>query len=319
MARLMALMADRLTPEHGALAARLFDWSGDVGPSGASLPLRLAGGLHALRRMGRAELAKVYPPAHPADDDLWRAVARAMVEEAAFLDAWVDNAPQTNELRRAVVLRGVGQWLAARHDLPLELCELGASAGLNLNWDRYAMVAQGKAFGPPASDAALTFTPDWTGPLPPAVEPVIVARRGNDLNPLSPKDDALPLMAYLWPDQPERLARMEAALRLPPNQVDRADAADWLDALPEQATGTCRLICHTVAWQYFPEATAARARARIEALGEAATDATPLAWFGMEADGGRGAGLTLRLWPGNEARDVGRCDFHGRWVDWALT
>ena len=53
-------------------------------------------------------------------------------------------------------------------------------------------------------------------------------------------------------------------------------------------------------------------------MGRAATDDAPLAWFGMEADGGRGAGLTLRLWPGDRTLDAGRCDFHGRWVEWRL-
>ncbi|MEM7489864.1 MAG: DUF2332 family protein, partial [Pseudomonadota bacterium] len=54
MARLMTLLAERLHPDHGPVAAALFAWPGDVTPSGASLPLRLAGGLHALRLEGDA-------------------------------------------------------------------------------------------------------------------------------------------------------------------------------------------------------------------------------------------------------------------------
>jgi hypothetical protein len=26
--------------------------------------------------------------------------------------------------------------------------------------------------------------------------------------------------------------------------------------------------------------------------------------------------VTLRLWPGDKTLDLGRADFHGRWVDW---
>lgn len=310
MARLMAVLTERLAPDHGAVSKRLFGWQGDVSSSGASLPLRLAGGLHALALGGHAGLRAAYPP---QDGPLWNAVSAAMESEAAFLLDWIECPPQTNEVRRATVLRAVGQWLVARHGLPLELRELGASAGLNLNWDRYGLVAGGAAFGP--AEPALTLVPDWSGPLPPDVEPAIASRRGVDRAPVR---DALRLRAYTWPDQPDRMARLDAALRLPPVPVDRADAADWLEGLAPQAEGTARLVCHTIAWQYFPEATRTRARAAIERIGAAATGDAPLAWFGMEADGGRGAGLTLRLWPGDRRLDAGRCDFHGRWVEWRL-
>lgn len=291
----------------------MFGWPGDVGPSGVSLPLRLAGGLHALALGGDPGLRACYPPNEGPDCG---AVSAAMTGKAAFLLDWIASPPQTNELRRAAVLRAAGQWLAARSGLPLELHELGASAGLNLHWERYALRAGAATSGP--ADPVLTLAPDWTGPPPPSVEPAIAARRGVDLNPLSPAADALRLRSNTWPDQPDRMARLDAALALPPAPVDRADAADWLEAMAPQPNGVARLICHTVAWQYFTEDTARRARAAIERLGAAATDRSPLAWFAMEADGGRGAGLTLRLWPGGEARVAGRCDFHARWVDWRL-
>ncbi len=54
----------------------------------------------------------------------------------------------------------------------------------------------------------------------------------------------------------------------------------------------------------------------IENAGATATDDTPLAWFSMETDGGRGAALTLRLWPGDLTIPMGRFDFHGRWINW---
>lgn len=91
---------------------------------------------------------------------------------------------------------------------------------------------------------------------------------------------------------------------------------------PELGQGACHLIFHTVAWQYFPPPTRHKATAAIEAAGARATAEAPLAWFGMEADDRdkRGAALRLRLWTGERAAgqsfDMGRADFHGRWVDW---
>ena len=51
MARLMDLTAERLRPGT-AVADRLLGWPGDVTSSGQSVPLRFAGALHAMKRVG---------------------------------------------------------------------------------------------------------------------------------------------------------------------------------------------------------------------------------------------------------------------------
>jgi PTH1 family peptidyl-tRNA hydrolase len=100
--------------------------------------------------------------------------------------------------------------------------------------------------------------------------------------------------------------------------VDAADAGDWLAArLSDPRPDTLHLITHTIAWQYFAPAIAAACRAALEEAGARATSRTPLAVLGMEADGRKpGAGLTLRLWPGDVTVELGRTDFHGRWTIW---
>lgn len=316
MGTLMDLCATRDWPE-GSIAARVRDWQGDLGPRAQSVPLRLAGALHALVLNGHPVLGPVYPP-HPVDPDrLWAAVCEALVTDAAAIDAFIDSPPQTNEVRRSAVLIAVGYLLAERYDLPLRTSELGASGGLNLHWDAYAMEAAGQMRGP--ADPALTLRPDWHGNPPPVTAPRVVARGGVDLNPLDPGDDAdaLRLQAYLWPDQPERLNLTRAAIAAARTPVAKDDAIDWLIPRLAHQAGTLHLVYSTIAWQYFSAEKQAQGRAAIERAGTAATDDTPLAWFGMEQDGGeRGAALTLRLWPGDIMLDLGRADFHGRWVDW---
>lgn len=317
-ARVLELLADRLRPDS-PLTRRLSDWPGNIGPGGASVPLRLLGGLHALVLTGAAPgLRLAYPPnGAPDDDRLWQAISDAMRDHAAFLERWLDSPPQTNEVRRAAALIAAGHWLTGRYGLPLVLSELGASGGLNLNWDRYAMKVGEQVFGP--DDPALVLAPDWRGPLPPTAMPRIHDRRGCDLNPLDPADpdDALRLTAYLWADQPERLARTRAAMALPPAPVDRADAAGWLaDRLAPHHTGALHLVYHTIAWQYFPAATQDACRQALARAGARATETAPLAHLSMEADGGQGAALALTLWPGGDRFDLGRFDFHGRWVEW---
>ena len=317
MARLCRLMSDRLDP-GGPLGARLFGWGGDVGPSGASVPLRLCGALHALVLRGHPGLAAVYPPHQVEDGALWSAVAGALASETAFIDRFLDSPPQTNEVRRSAALIAAGHWLAARHGFPLVLSELGASAGLNTIWDRYALALPGGTLGP--ADPVLTLAPDWTGPLPPSAPLAVAERAGVDLNPIDPADpdQRLRLLAYLWADQPQRRALTEAALAAGPPLPDRADAVEWLATrLAASRPGHLHLIFHTIAWQYVPAPAQARGRALIEAAGARATPDAPLAWLAYEADGAQpGAGLTLRLWPGNVTLALGRADFHGRWVDW---
>lgn len=314
MAQLCRLFAQKDWPDT-SVRDRIFAWDGDLTPKGESVPLRLAGALHALRLQGLA-LDAVYPPATVPDETLWAAVCAAMSDHDTFINDWINSAPQTNEVRRSAAIIPVGQMLAARFDLPIRTSELGASGGLNLKWDQYALRIGDRVYGKPD---VLTLEPKWTGPLPQTAAPKVIARSGVDLNPLDPRapKDALRLQAYLWPDQPERMARTKAAIQIADGGVVQADAIDWLTQHIAPKSGLLHLIYHTVAWQYFPSGVQEAGTALIEKIGATVDETCPLAWFGMENDGQMaGAALTLRLWPGDLRIDLGRADFHGRWINW---
>lgn len=318
MGQLLDLLA-RCWPTDSSLGQLCARWSGEIGPAGASLPLRIAGGLHALVLAGRDDgLAAVYPPASSTDAELERAVLAALERHEAFLLKWMQNAPQTNEVRRSAVLIPAAHLIAARHPLPFVISELGASGGLNLMWDRFALDTGERYLGP--DNPALTLTPDWSGPMPEEAEITVADRRGVDLNPLdlSDPEQALRLFAYLWPDQPHRMELTRAAMAAHTATVDRGDAIDWLERrLAKVPRNHMHLIFHTIAWQYFPPDRQARGTRLIEAAGARATDNSPLGWLAMENDGASdGAALTLRLWPGDLRLPLGRADFHGRWIKW---
>lgn len=216
------------------------------------------------------------------------------------------------------MLIAVGHWLTTRFGLPLHLSELGASAGLNLNWDHYALALPGRVLG--RAKPALTLRPEWQGTAPVVAQPRILSRAGVDLHPLDPVADRDRLLAYIWADQAARRARCIAALdlaaRLPPGVV-QGDAALWAKARLEQAVDGVHLIYHTVAAKYFSAATATRLGAALARAGVAATADRPLAHLAMEWDGpAPGAALTLHLWPEGQVIALGRADFHGRWVRW---
>ncbi len=319
MVRLMQMLQARLAPGT-VVADRVLNWPGPVGPEAASVPLRLAGALHALVLSGNApDLAAQYPPHAPTDDALWGAVQTALETHSAFLNRWLDTAPQTNEVRRAAALVPVLHLLAAATEHPIDLIELGCSGGLNLRCDQFRVQAGQTSYGP--ADSAVQLTPEWSGPCPPAATLSIASRTGVDLNPLDPAqpEDALRLRAYLWPDQPDRMARTQAAIALAQRcsaRLKRADAIAALPGLLEPTPGRTRVVFHTVAWQYFPPEAQARGAQTLAQAGTAATSDSPLARISMEWDSGRGAALGLTLWPSGKTTPLGRVDFHGQWLEW---
>jgi hypothetical protein len=316
MHRLMHLLPAVVEPT-GPVGRRLLSFGGDVGPAGHSLPLRLAGALHALVLTGD-RLADAYPPHSVPDATLRAAVQDALDRRSDAVLHWLDRAPQTNEVRRSAALLAGAAWLSRRNGLPLVVSELGASAGLNLMFDRFALETGAGRIG--AGEPALMLAPELRGGIPPVAAVRVAGRRGVDLSPVDPstQEGRLRLLAYLWPDQPARRRLTEAAMAVAVAQVDRADALDWLRArLAVPHPGHLHLIVHTVAWQYFPPAVQQGCTALLEAAGARATAEAPLARLGMETDRAQpGAALWLDLWPGAVRVDLGRVDFHGRWLDW---
>ena len=163
------------------VADRVLGWPGDPSNRADALPLRLAGALHGLVLEGRDPgLAAVYPPHDaPTDDALWAAVAAAFAAHAAYILARLDGPPQTNEPQRSAALCPGFLTVAALTGLPLVTSELGASAGLNLLWDRFAYRFGAAAWGDPASPVRIA--PDWQGPPPPL--PRGPGRRARRLRP----------------------------------------------------------------------------------------------------------------------------------------
>jgi hypothetical protein len=265
-------------------------------------------------------LAACYPPnVAPSDSALATALTGALADDRLLV--WLHSAPQTNEVARSGVLMPGMLAIAQATGLPLSIYELGASAGLNLRLDAYDYGLGGHQYGP--ADAPLSLTPRWTGPPPPQVPLRIVRRRGVDLNPLDLNDAATRerLLAYVWPEQVERVARLQAAMAAfvaDPVALDQGDAADWLETQVAPQVGVATVVFHSIAFQYFPPATKTRIAAHMAAIGAQATLAAPLAWLRFELDdasAGAAPTLRLRLWPG-EDRLLAHTHPHGAQIKW---
>jgi hypothetical protein len=320
LCEILARDLDRTT----AFGRRILGWPGEPGPRGDALALRACGALARLAASGDApDLAALFPAPPAAADRLAGVLAATLPRFDARLAADLDRVPQTNEIGRSAVLLGAALILAEEVGLPLELYELGAAAGLNLHFDRHAYDLGVGAWGD--SRATIAIPSDWRGATPSLATPIeIAARAGCDLAPIDPRDPAArdAQLSWIWADQTERRRRTAAALDVAARHgitVERADAADWLEArLGERPRpGRLRLVYHTVVTQYLPEESRRRIDAALARAGAAASTVTPLAHLSMEADAIPGsAAVRLTVWPHGASREIARADFHGRHVAW---
>ncbi|WFL77622.1 DUF2332 domain-containing protein [Altererythrobacter arenosus] len=303
-----------------ALIERIRSWQG--APLADALPLRVAGGIHALHLSGDApELSPIYRGV-PVDDA--RIVEEVIFGHEAQLLSWLDGPPQTNEAGRSSNFAAAMLWLADQGLPPrFECLEIGSSAGINLMMDRYHYDLGGVMVGP--EPGAMHFAPDWRGAPPPRRDIKIQSTRGCDVAPVDLTDpaQALRLKAYIWPEHTIRFERMEAAIvaasERKPDLV-RANAADFVEAelAKPQESGTTRVLMHSIVWQYVPEDQQERVTAAMEAAGARATAERPLAWVALEANRTvHRHELRVRYWPGGEEGTLlARSHAHGADIDW---
>ncbi len=293
-------------------------WPGD--PALDAVALRAAGALHRLALKDVPLFAGLFARLDRDPEALDRAVR--MAGARADVPGWLKNPPQTNEVMRSAVFLGGFFEIGRAHGLPLNMLEMGCSGGLNLLWDRYRYKLGETAWGP--EDSPVRLEPRWTGPSPGPIDLTVRSRLGVDQLPvdLSDSEARLRLLSYVWADQAERVARLRGALDLAerdPPIVDRADAADWVEAqLAELPVGCTTVLYHSYVWLYLAEPTKARVRAALERAGETTTADRGLAWLSFESgDSTEEPELMLTLWPGGQTRRLAQAHPHGRWIEWS--
>ena len=287
-------------------------------PRFSVLGLRLLGAVNRLVLTGKEPaLAEAYASARVTE--AWERLRDVLRRNSAELRDSLVRPVQTNEVGRCAALLFGFLTVAGETGLPLRLLEVGASAGLNLRWDRFAYAADGFAWGAMDSPLRLEFELEGEVPaLPAAVE--VAARRGCDANPIdaTTPEGRLTLLSFVWPDQPERIARVEAALEIAsrePVTLDRETASTWARRMLAEATpGRATVIYHSIVSQYLSDDERTALFDGIREAGERATAAAPLAWLRMEPADDR-AKLELTAWPGGEDRLLARVGYHGTPVE----
>jgi hypothetical protein len=233
---------------------------------------------------------------------------------------------QTNEVGRSAGLVVGHLAVAAATGLPLRLLEVGASAGLHLRFDHYAYRVPtpdggSRLLGPDDADVVLDALAD---PLPgePTDLPRVAERSGCDLAPVDTTtlEGRTRLSSSIWTDQPERFARLGAAMRTAadvPAVVERASAADWVQRqLADAVPGVVSVVHHAVVEEYLSSDERAALHTAVEEAGARATAQAPVAHVRFEPAGAqREVVVDVRVWPAAPERvAVASCDAHGRVV-----
>ena len=229
---------------------------------------------------------------------------------------------QTNEVRRcALLLPAFALVQALAHNQPLALVEVGASAGLNLNFDRYAYDYGAGRLG--ARDSSVVITTELRGPLRPPVPaelPAIAARVGLDLNPIANHDaDGLRwLTALIWPEHTERFQNLQAAIEVAQRHPPPLIEGDALALLPvllaAQPTDAALCVYHTfVTSQFTPDQ-----RVRLDTILREASYERPiyrLSCEGLEREHPE-ATFTIYAEGVAEQQQLATCAGHMNWIEW---
>ncbi len=283
---LLEAAADDL--ERGGAVARLLEGF-ETEPGGAALALRLMAAVHRLVLVDDLpELARHYPSTGGDGDAAaaWPLFLRAVAERPGEIRSLMTRGCQTNEVGRSAALLGGFLEIARRTKLPLRLLEIGASAGLNLRWDRYRYESARGAWGP--EDAHVRFTHSFTEPPPLDVAAEVAERLGCDLQPIdaSSEEGALTLRSFVWADQLGRLAQLDGAIEIAadvPVEVERIAAGEFLEReLRVPAAGVATAVYHSVFVQYLPENERHRILDAIESGRARSTRDSPVHHLQME-------------------------------------
>jgi hypothetical protein len=237
-----------------------------------------------------------------------------IAEQMPVLRELVFRPVQTNEIGRCGPMLGGFLLIAHRTRLPLRLLEIGASAGLNLQWDQYRYTWPGGAWGNPLSPIVLhdVFTSDA---VPPLGDVKVAERRGCDPDPLDPSlpECRLTLRSFVWADQLERLRNLEQAMEVAGRSqlcVERSGAVEWLKSrLAEPAGGVATVLFHSIVWQYISRQERTDLLDLIRQTGSRATADSPFAWLRMEP-GEKSAEVKLAIFPGFEDRIIATAGYH---------
>jgi hypothetical protein len=293
-------------------------------PAGQPVPNVLFAAVHYLLLRGEQDpLAAYYPSmgggAAPEEDVYLAFRAFCLAHRGAITELLRTRLVQTNEVRRcACLLPAFGLVADLAGGRPLALVEVGASAGVNLLWDRYGYENGGSGrCGDPGSPVQLACAvrghrrpPILTAP------PRVASRLGLDLHQvdMGNPEEVLWLRALIWPEHVERMALLEQAIAVARRDPPALLAEDALERLPGALAAIPPEVAICVFHSFTANQLSAAARDRLAKHGAG----QPVYRVWMEGAAGGDAELGLAVYTGGSPaeRVLAICEPHGRWIVW---
>lgn len=188
---------------------------------------------------------------------------------------------QTNETQRCFALLPLFLTVARATGKPLDLLELGTSAGLNLLWDRYRYQYREGPWG--STDAVLELTGEEECPVPGGLlkqEIAVGRRRGIDLQPVDVTTElGFRLLASFLGSDSVRLERLRRAAVIASHHPLELIQGNYLEMLPvllrDRSDSAVTVVFQTLSTIYLPIEERLGLRAVVERAGADG----PLAWI----------------------------------------
>jgi hypothetical protein len=291
-------------------------------------PMLVLAALQLAALRGHPDLGPIYEEARHGEmrepESSARRVMDVLHAEPELVRDELWRSTQTNEPGRSAVIQAVVIELA-RSAGAVNVIEVGASAGINLYFDKFTV--RDHDDGNPLTLVCEDVAPvDRSRPLP-----EVLTRVGIDPNPLllTNEDDRRWLKACLWPEQRRRHDRFDAIVEAqpswPPIDMLRGRVMERLnDAFDLVDANALTIVMNTWAAFYFTDDERAeyfREVSRRCANGNVAwlsIESTMVKWPGVEIDEQahhRAASQIVTTHSGGPAVRWGWCHAHGRWLE----
>lgn len=233
---------------------------------------------------------------------------------------------QTNVIQRCTALLPAFATVAGRADgRPLALIEVGASAGLNLLWDRYSYryETDGREvaiWGGTGASVQLSCEVHGQATPPTPGELNVAWRAGLELEPVDVEDaDAVRwLRALIWPEHVERHERLAAAIEVaraePPRLVEGDATVDLPSLMAEAPADAVLCVFATHALYQIPR----DGREQMFEAMRTTSEERPIAFITIEGTGIDHSEAFLHWYEDGErsVTHLANCNPHGRWLEW---
>ncbi|MGW6208938.1 DUF2332 domain-containing protein [Streptomyces sp. NPDC055089] len=297
---------------------------------GQPAPNMLLGAIHHILRRGTQHPLAIHFSGHEpllADraEDLLTHFCRRHASQIRHILA--TRSVQTNEVGRCAVLLpafAALQQQLATDDRHIKVVDVGASAGLNLLWDRYSYDYSGRRFTLPDSDPGTVLSCDLRGTTPPLdlaferfTQPL-----GIELNPVDVTDTEATewLVSLTWPEQAQRMRTLNSALALAaltPPAILPGRAQDHLANVVAETPADQHLV-FVFSWSIYQIFGSPGGRDRLgSALAELSLK-RPIHEISIGHFGHDTGRMIMARYDGGTSRSqtVAQCDVYGTWLNW---